>query len=167
MAIYVFTGKGAGKTTAALGMALRALGHNHKVIVIQFLKWWKNTGEYRIKNKLKSYEIYQFGRKGWHGFKNLNKEDKKLAEKALEFAEKALKRKPSLLILDELNLALYCKLIDIREVIKFLKKIPKNIDIVITGRNAPREIIAIADCVNEVKIIKYPKKIITKKGISY
>jgi len=167
MAIYVFTGEGAGKTTAALGMALRALGHDYKVIVIQFLKWWKNTGEYKIKNRLKGYEVYQFGRKGWHGLGNLDDRDKKLAEKGFEFAEKALKRKPNLLILDELNLALYCKLLDIDKIINFLKKTPSNIDIVITGRNAPKEIIAIADCVNEVKIIKYPKKIITKKGISY
>jgi len=165
MAIYVFTGQGAGKTTAALGMALRELGHDYAVIVIQFLKWWKNTGEYKFKNK--NYEIYQFGRKGWHGLGNLDNRDKKLAEKAIEFAKKSLKKKPSLLILDELNLALHCKLLEIKEVINFLKKAPSNIDIVITGRNAPKEIIAIADCVNEVKMIKCPKKIITKKGISY
>jgi len=165
--IYLYTGEGAGKTTSALGLALRELGHGKKVIIIQFLKWWKNTGEYKVRKKLKGYEIYQFGRQGWKGLNNLNEKDKKLAQKGLDFAEKSLRRKPSLLILDELNLALYCKLIDINEVIKFLKSIPKNIDVVITGRNAPKKIVQLADYVCEIKTLKQPKKIITKKGITY
>jgi cob(I)alamin adenosyltransferase len=92
--IYLYTGTGAGKTANALGLALRSIKHKHKVIIIQFLKWWRNTGEYKIQKMLAPYyEIYQFGREGWIGLGNLGEEDKKLASKALEFAEKIVKDK--------------------------------------------------------------------------
>ncbi|MBS7621640.1 cob(I)yrinic acid a,c-diamide adenosyltransferase, partial [Candidatus Bathyarchaeota archaeon] len=110
--IYLYTGTGAGKTTNALGLALRSIGHKHKVVIIQFLKWWKNTGEYKIRKMLAPYyEIYQFGRRGWHGLSNLGEEDRKLAKKGLKFAEKIVReKKPHLLVLDEINLALHCNL---------------------------------------------------------
>jgi cob(I)alamin adenosyltransferase len=167
--IYVYTGKGGGKTTNALGLALRSIGHKHKVIIVQFLKWWKNTGEYKIRKRLYPYyEIYQFGRKGWTGLKNLNEKDKKLAEKALRFAEKIVKKKkPNLLVLDEINLAIYCKLLDVDDVIRFLDKIPKKTDAVLTGRYAPKKLIKRADFVNEIKSLKQPRKIPTTKGIQY
>jgi cob(I)alamin adenosyltransferase len=166
--VYLYTGNGAGKTANALGLALRCIGHKKKVIIIQFLKWWKNTGEYKIRKKLYPYyEIYQFGRKGWIGLQNLDKEDKKLAEKGLSFAEKMLKKKPDLLVLDEINLALHCKLLDAKDVLKFLEKVPKKTTIVLTGRNAPKELIKKADFVNEIRDIKHPKKIPTTKGIQY
>ena len=167
--IYLYIGTGAGKTTNALGLALRSVGHEHKVIIIQFMKWWKNTGEFKIQKMLAPYyEIYQFGRKGWIGLSNLNDEDKKLAEKALNFAEKITnEKKPSLLVLDEINLALYCQLLDVREVKDFLNRIPKNTDVVLTGRFAPQELIERADFVNEVKDVKYPKNIVTTIGIQY
>ena len=166
--IYVYTGDGGGKTTNALGLALRSAGHKQKVIIIQFLKWWKNTGEYKIRKKLYPYyEIYQFGRKGWIGLKNLNEDDKRLAEKGLKFAEKVMKKKPNLLVLDEINLALYCKLLDLKEVLRFLEKIPKKTTVVLTGRNAPKELIEIADFVNEIKDLKHPSKFTTTKGIQY
>ncbi len=167
--IYLYTGTGAGKTTNALGLALRSVGHKHKVIIIQFLKWWKKTGEYKIRKKLKPYyEIYQFGRKGWIGLKNLNEKDKKLAKKGLEFARKITKKKkPNLLVLDEINLALHCNLLEIKDVLNFLDKIPKKTDVVLTGRFAPKELIKRADFVNEIIDLKHPKKIPTTKGIQY
>jgi cob(I)alamin adenosyltransferase len=167
--IYLYIGTGAGKTTNALGLALRSVGHKHKVIIIQFMKWWKNTGEFKIQKILAPYyEIYQFGRKGWIGLSNLNDADKKLAEKALKFAEKITNEKePSLLVLDEINLALYCQLLDVREVIDFLNRIPKNTDVVLTGRFAPQELIERADFVNEIKDVKYPKNMVTTIGIQY
>jgi len=167
--IYLYTGTGAGKTTNALGLALRSIGHKHKVIVIQFLKWWKNTGEYKIRRMLLPYyEIHQFGRKGWIGFDNLTEEDKKLARQALHFAEKiAREKKPHLLILDEVNLALYCKLLDVDEVVEFLDRIPKNIDVVLTGRYALKELIDRADFANEIKDLKHPKEMVTTEGIQY
>jgi cob(I)alamin adenosyltransferase len=166
--IYLYTGNGAGKTANALGLALRCIGHKKKVVIIQFLKWWKNTGEYKIRKKLYPYyEIYQFGRRGWIGLKNLNEKDKQLAEKALKFAEKVAKDKPDLLVLDEINLAVYCKLLNVKVVLKFLEKIPKRTTIVLTGRNAPKELTKRADFVNEIKDVKHPKKIPTVKGIQY
>jgi len=167
--VYLYTGTGAGKTANALGLALRSVGHKRKVIIIQFLKWWKNTGEYQIRDLLAPYyEIYQFGRKGWVGLANLDEEDKKLAHKALDFAEKiALEKKPHLLVLDEVNLVLYCQLLEINEVLELLNKLPKEMDVILTGRYAPKGLIDRADFVNEIKEIKSPKEMVTTKGIQY
>jgi cob(I)alamin adenosyltransferase len=167
--VYLFTGTGAGKTTNALGLALRSIGHQHKVIMVQFLKWWRNTGEFKVQKMLSPYyEIYLFGRKGWIGLGNLGDEDRKLAEKALKFAEKVAKeKKPALLILDEINLALYCNLLDLREVLRFLDEVPKGTDVVLTGRFAPKELQDRADFVNEVKDVKSPKTMVTTEGIQY
>jgi len=167
--IYLYTGNGAGKTANALGLALRSVGHKRRAVIIQFLKWWKNTGEYKIRTLLKPYyEIYLFGRKGWVGLGNLSDGDRKLAQKALRFAEKvAREKRPALLVLDEINLALYCQLLDTQEVLSFLDKIPKGTDVVLTGRFAPRELLDRADFVNEVRDIKFPKRMITTRGIQY
>ncbi|MEM2546771.1 MAG: cob(I)yrinic acid a,c-diamide adenosyltransferase [Candidatus Bathyarchaeia archaeon] len=167
--IYLYTGTGGGKTTNALGLALRSVGHKRKVVIIQFLKWWKNTGEYKILKVLAPYyEIYQFGRRGWHGLSKLGEDDKRLAKKALEFAEKIVKeKKPHLLVLDEINLAVHCKLLDVKEVLDFLDRIPKRVDVVLTGRFAPKELIDRADFVNEIVDVKHPEKIVTTKGIQY
>ena len=167
--IYLYTGTGGGKTTNALGLALRCVGHGLKVVIIQFMKWWKNIGEYKIKDKLAPYyEIYQFGREGWIGLGNLTEEDKRLAKKGLEFARKIIKEKrPHLLVLDEINLAVYCKLLDVKEVLKFLDEIPEETHVILTGRFASKELIERADIVNEVVEIKAPEKFPTVIGIQY
>lgn len=114
------------------------------------------------------YEIYQFGRKGWIGLGNLNEEDVQLAHKALAFAERIVEqKKPQLLVLDEINLALYCNLLNAKEVVDFLDRLPKNTDVVLTGRYAPDELIQRADFVNEVKELKAPKEMTMTKGIQY
>jgi len=167
--IYLYTGLGAGKTANALGLALRSVGHKHKVVIIQFLKWWKNTGENLVQKTLEPYyEIYQFGRKGWVGLSNLNEDDKRLAQKALKFAEKIVKEKePNLLILDEINLAIYCELLNAKDVLDFLGKIPTRTDVIMTGRYASKELVARADFVNEINDIKHPREMVTTKGIQY
>jgi len=167
--IYLYTGTGGGKTTNALGLALRSVGHSHKVVIIQFMKWWKNTGEYKIRKRLEPhYEIYQFGRKDWIGLSNLGEEDKKLAKKALKFAEKIVKeKKPHLLVLDEINLAVHCKLLEANDVLALLDKIPKKTDVVLTGRYASKGLLERADFVNEIIDVKHPEKIPTTKGIQY
>lgn len=169
MAIYLYTGTGGGKTTNALGAALRSVGHGHRVVIIQFLKWWKNTGEYKIRKKLRPYyEIYQFGRRGWVGLKNLDERDMKLAKKGLEFARKVVKeKKPHLLVLDEISLAVHCGLLDANEVINFLDSVPKKTDVFITGRYTSKKLIDRADFVNEVVDLKHPRRIPTTKGIQY
>ena len=183
--VYLWTGTGGGKTTNALGLALRAIGHNQKVVIIQFMKWWKKIGEYKIKNKLKPYyEIYQFGKPGWlkiddqkHEIKyrgmnfqvrTIEELDRELANKALEFAKKIMKEKqPDLLVLDEINLVVHSNLLEIKDVLNFLKEIPKKTTVVLTGRYAPKELIDRADFVNEIVEVKYPEKFVTTKGIQY
>jgi len=167
--VYLYTGNGAGKTASALGLALRSVGHKRKVIIIQFLKWWKNTGEYKIRTLLAPYyEIHLFGRKGWIGLNNLGNQDEKLAHHALAFAKKITEdKKPRLLILDEINLALHCDLLSISEVLSFLENIPDKTDVVLTGRYAPKALMDRADFVNEVVDIKYLDKMITTRGIQY
>ena len=167
--IYLYTGTGGGKTVNALGLALRSVGHERKVVIIQFLKWWKNTGEYKIREKLQPfYEIYQFGRDGWIGVDNLGEEDRRLSKEGLNFAKKVVEeKKPHLLILDEINLALHCNMLEIKEVMEFLDSIPEGTDVVLTGRYAPKELVDRADFVNEVKDIKHPEEMVTTEGIQY
>lgn len=170
--IYLFTGPGGGKTTNALGLALRSLGHDHKVIIIQFLKWWKQTGEYKVQKKLAPlYEIYQFGRKGWIGLDNLTQEDKDLVKKTMVFTENIVqKKKPNLLILDELNLAAHCKLAPIDEIVGWINRLKEtnaDMTIVITGRHAPEKLMEIADYANIIEVKKIPKKFSTTKGIQW
>jgi cob(I)alamin adenosyltransferase len=168
MMIHLYTGNGGGKTTAALGLALRALGHNKKVIVIQFMKGRKGTGEYLVKKKLgPKYEIYQFGRPKFVNLRNPAKEDIDIAKKGLAFTEKLLKKKPDILILDEINVAVYAKLITINEIKKLLKKVPKKTWVVMTGRYAPKSMWKISDFVTEFVDRKRPKKMHYEKGIEW
>jgi cob(I)alamin adenosyltransferase len=167
--IYLWTGNGWGKTTSALGVGLRAIGHGRKVIVIQFMKGRKNIGEYKVRDRLKpNYEIYQFGRESFVNLKNPSEKDKKLARKGFEFAKKMLKRKPDLLILDEINLAVKIGLLDIGEVLKFLSTVPKKTNVYLTGRYAPKKLVARADYVTEIKAVKHPPLTgKAKTGIDY
>jgi cob(I)alamin adenosyltransferase len=179
--IYLYTGNGAGKTTISLGQALRAMGHDKNVLMIQFLKWEKKTGEYLFSQFWQNivanndsngitgnFEVYQFGREGWHGFNNLTTEDCIKAKEGLLFAHDLLNEKHyDLLILDEINLAVYLKLITIKELELFLDCIPKDLNIVMTGRHAPKELMNIADVVNEIKEIKTPITFINEEGIQY
>jgi len=169
--IHLLTGEGAGKTTSALGVALRAVGHNQKVVIVQFMKGRKEIGEYKIRKKLAPYyEIYQFGRKEFIDLKNPSEKDKELAKKGLEFAKKIIKTKPTpkLLILDEINLACAIGLLDINEVLKFLEDAKKkSITVYLTGRYAHEKLKKVADFVNEIKLVKAPEKYPNIKGITY
>jgi cob(I)alamin adenosyltransferase len=167
--IYLYTGRGAGKTTNALGIAMRCVGHQEKVVIVQFLKWWKSTGEYKIKDLLHPhYEIHQFGREGWVGLKHLKDEDRELSQKGFEFAKQIVaEQQPRVLILDEINLALHAKLLDKSEVVEFLINLPPTTDVVLTGRYAPEELWKVADVVNIIVDVKHPKELIATKGIQY
>lgn len=167
--IEVITGSGGGKTTGALGLTLRAVGHEKKVIIIQFMKGRKNIGEYKIMQKLKPYyEIHQFGSKEFVNLEKPSDKDKELAEKALEFAKKSVKRKPFMLILDELCLANSVGLLKTKEIVEFLKSIPKSIHTVITGRNASKALLDLADIKVKITDLTNPeKRMPAKKGITY
>ena len=167
--IYLYTGTGAGKTTSALGLALRAIGHGYKVIIIQFMKGRKNIGEYKVRRRLKPlYEIYQFGSEEFIQPGKVNRKALAQAGRALDFAREVLrKRKPFLLILDEVNLAVAWGLIRVEDVLRLLENIPERTTVVLTGRYAPRELLEKADVVNEIVEVKYPARMVTQKGIQY
>ena len=184
--VYLYYGTGGGKTAASLGLALRSLGHGHRVVVIQFLKHWKETGEYKVAKSLGLlYEIRQFGRRGWlksvedggevsvSGFKaslrSPDEGDKTAARRALRYAEEVLKsdHPPELLILDEVCLAAHMGIADSAEVVALLDKLPEGTDVVLTGRYVPREIIDRADFVNEVREVKAPSTFVSREGIQY
>lgn len=176
--VYLWTGEGAGKTTSALGVALRCVGHRKNVVMIQFLKGRKDIGEYKIQRKLSPYySVYQFGGTEFIDPKNPSPDDFKRAKKGLEFAKHILKTKPFLLILDEINLITgpktihgkrYKGLLDVKDVISFLNSVPRQTIVYLTGRYAPKKLINRADFVNEIVLVKQPrKKIPPTKGIEY
>jgi len=167
--VYLWTGDGWGKTTSALGVALRAVGHRKKVVMVQFMKGRKDTGEYKARQKLKPYfEMAQFGRKEFIDLKSPSEKDRRLAKEGLEFALQALKKKPFLLILDEINIASRIGLLDVKEVISLLDRAPASTNIYLTGRYAPRKLMKRADYVTEVRAVKHPPiKGNGKIGIDY
>jgi cob(I)alamin adenosyltransferase len=169
--IQVYTGNGKGKTTAALGLALRAIGWNFRVCVIQFIKGNQKIGEMQIAKKLKNnLEIYQFFEDTKYAVAKPDQKYQASVTLAWEFFNKILaEKKYDIIILDEINNAIKYKLLNVDEVIKILKNKPKNIELILTGRDAPKKIIEIADLVTEMKLIKHPfyKKIKARKGIEY
>lgn len=169
--IHVYTGEGSGKTTAALGVALRSAGHKRKVIIAQFMKGRKDIGEYKIMEKLgPEYVIHQFGSEGWVDVEKPSEDDKNLAAKGIDFLRKVAAEKenlPDLLIIDEINLAAAIGLVRIDEVLDILCSIPKKMHVYLTGRRAPEEFLEIADYVTELNNIKHSPKIECSEGIEY
>jgi len=166
--VYLWTGEGAGKTTSALGIALRCAGHGMKVIVVQFMKGRNNIGEFKVMNKLKPYyQIYQCGRKGWVDIDHPSKKDYELARRGLELARKAALKKPRVLVLDEINLATAVGLLDVKDVLELIEHCSKYTIVYMTGRFAPKKLIERADFVNDIKEVKKPKKYPVRKGIEW
>ena len=165
--IQVYTGNGKGKTTAALGLALRAAGAGKKVYIAQFVKGMFYS-ELKSIRKIKNIKLEQFGRTCFIK-KRPTKRDLELAVCGLEAVKKALKKDYGLIILDEINIALKLGLLDLNEVLKIIKKCPVKIELVLTGRGAPAEIIKIADLVSEIKEIKhyFNKGVKARKGIEH
>ena len=171
--VIVYTGNGKGKTTAALGMALRAIGYDHKVCMLQFIKGSWHYGEMDSSKKLEpNFELIAIG-KGFVGILDDNsprEEHEKYAAEALRICrEKIFSEKYNVVILDEVNYAINLGLIDVQEIIKIIKEKPANLDLVLTGNHAKEEIIELADLVTEMKEIKHPFKsgIKAKKGIDF
>jgi len=169
--ILLYTGNGKGKTTAALGQVLRAAGHGFKVAIIQFIKNLENTGEMKAARKIfaEHLEIYPMGT-GFTWDAKDRDELRRAAEKGWTLArEKIASGKYCMVILDELTYALNFGLLDEDEVVAFLEQKPKNLHIIITGRDASDKLIALADLVTEMKEIKHPysKGVKAMKGIEY
>ncbi|GAB4115007.1 MAG: cob(I)yrinic acid a,c-diamide adenosyltransferase [Candidatus Caldatribacteriota bacterium] len=167
--IQVYTGDGKGKTTAALGLALRAAGRNWRVLIVQFMKKW-DYGELHSLPYVPNITLKTFGTEEFV-YKGKAKEiDYQEAKKAFYFGiEAMLSKNYDLIIFDELNMALYFELLGLSEVIDKLKQKPPEVEVVITGRKAPQEIIAIADLVTEMVEIKHPyqKGQAGREGIEY
>ncbi len=164
--ILLYTGNGKGKTTSAVGTAIRARGRGKRVVFIQFMKA-RDSGEIKPLKEL-GVEVYRFGRKELVNLKNPSEEDKTLAKNALDLARKKLKENPFLIILDEVNVAVTAGLVDIKDVISLVKK-AGDTHILLTGRYAPKELIELADLVTEMKEIKHPfqKGLLAVEGIDY
>ena len=171
--VIVYTGNGKGKTTAALGMALRAIGYDHKVCMLQFIKGSWHYGEMDSSKKLEpNFELIAVG-KGFVGILDDNsprEEHEKYAAEAVRICrEKIFSEKYDVIILDEVNYAVNLGLIDVQEIIKIIKEKPSDLDLVLTGRDVKEEIVELADLVTEMKEIKHPFKsgIKAKKGIDF
>ena len=171
--VIVYTGNGKGKTTAALGLAMRAIGYEHNVCMLQFIKGSWHYGEMDSSKKLEpNFELIAIG-KGFVGILDDNsprEEHEKYAAEALRICrEKINSGKYNVVILDEVNYAINLGLIDVQEIIKIIKEKPSNLDLVLTGRDVKEEIVELADLVTEMKEIKHPFKsgIKAKKGIDF
>jgi len=168
--VQVYTGTGKGKTTAAIGLACRAIGRGLKVYMIQFLKGGWETGELKAIEERENFKIVQYGRKEFVDPSNPSKEDMDLAKKALDHAREVLKSGEwDMVILDELNVAINMGLVPLEEALQLIKEKPEEVELVITGRGAPKEIIEVADLVTEMREVKhyYRKGIPARKGIEY
>ncbi len=155
--IQIYTGNGKGKTTAALGLALRAAGYGFRSYIGQFLKG-QSYGELSSLIKLQPLiTIEQFGRKGFiHVTKNPDAEDIKRAKHGLKKClEAMLSGQFKIIILDEINVAVYFNLLTEKEVLEFMAKKPKEVELVLTGRYAPPAFMEKADLVTEMKEIKH------------
>jgi cob(I)alamin adenosyltransferase len=167
--VHVYTGNGKGKTTAALGLGLRAVGAGLKVHMIQFMKGRRYSEIDSVKN-LSNFTISQFGRDEFVNKEKPEKIDIDLAKKGLAFAKDVIKSgKHDLVILDEINVAVDYKLIALEDVINLIKEKPEKLELVLTGRYVHPEIVKISDLVTEMLEIKHPyqKGVSCRKGIDF
>jgi len=173
--IQIYTGNGKGKTTASLGLAMRALGRNWKVLVIMFTKGGDNYGELtsfrNLSKDIKSHlTIEQAGLDRIVYADNKSEDDEKEIKRGWEIAKHAIENDEyQLIVLDEINIAIDLKILDIDEVVEVLKNKPKSMEIVMTGRNAHKKAIEIAHLVSEIKPVKHywDTGISARKGIEF
>ena len=173
--IQVYTGNGKGKTTASLGLAMRALGRNWKVLIVMFTKGGNDYGELNSFRELSpkisdNLKIIQAGLDRIVYINNETEEDIKLIKQGWEYAKKAIQNDEyQLIILDEANIAIDLGILDVDEVLEVLKNKPEEMEIVLTGRNAHPKVIEIAHLVSEIKPIKHywNTGIAARKAIEY
>ena len=168
--IHVYTGNGKGKTTAALGLAMRAAGHGLRVYMVQFMKGRINYGELETATHIPNLTIKQFGRPDFVSKDNPDPEDIRLAQEALEHAKNIIfSNTYDIVILDEINVAMDFNLISTDEVLALLADRPSTVELVLTGRNCPREVVKVADYVTEMLEIKHPyhEGTLAREGIGW
>ena len=155
--VQVYTGDGKGKTTAAIGLALRAAGRGLRVFIIQFIKGGFDYGELYILEKLPNIEVRAFGRGRFITQDGPGPEDIEEARKAMELAREVVRSgEYDVVILDEINVAIYFGLVGLEEVLELIRGKPEHVELVLTGRKAPRELVEEADLVTEMKEVKHP-----------
>ncbi len=167
--IMVFTGDGKGKTTAAVGQAMRALGHGYRVYMIHFMKG-RDYGEFLATEKMANLTIVRAGRDSFVCREKPDPVDAELAREGFVKAEKAVMSGDyDLVVLDEINVAVDYGLIAEEDLISLLKRKPEQVSVILTGRNASPELVKIADMVSEVLAIKhhYDQGADCCKGIEY
>jgi cob(I)alamin adenosyltransferase len=167
--IHVYTGSGKGKTTAALGLGLRATGAGLKVQMIQFMKG-RRYSEIDALDYLPNFTISQHGRDEFVSKKNPEQIDIDMAQEGFSYAKKIIKENNfDLVILDEINVAIDFNLITLSDVLKLVRSKPDELELVLTGRYAHPDIIKSADLVSEILEIKHPyqKGIQSRKGIDF
>jgi len=168
--VQVYTGDGKGKTSAAFGLALRAVGRGLKVYVIQFIKGGFDYGELHIVERLPNLRLASFGRGKFITNLPPSEEDMKLARDAFDLAKKIVKGgEHDIVILDEINVALNLKMVGTEEVIDMIKNRPRHVELILTGRYAPTQILEVADLVTEMREVKHPYAhgVPPRKGIEY
>ncbi|HID26100.1 MAG TPA: cob(I)yrinic acid a,c-diamide adenosyltransferase [Thermoplasmata archaeon] len=167
--VHVYTGHGKGKTTAALGLGLRAAGAGLKVYMIQFMKG-RRYSEIDAVEQLQNFTIIQFGRDEFVSKENPQQIDVDLAQQGLEHAREIIKKgEHDLVILDEINVAADYNLIPLEDLLRLLREKPEKVELVLTGRYASPELVKDADLVTEMLEIKHPyqEDVLARKGIDY
>lgn len=168
--LIVFTGNGKGKTTAALGMTLRAAGHGMRTLILQFIKGSWPSGEIRALEGIDDIMIRQLG-SGFTWKKEDREEDRRLAEAGWELAADAIRRAEyDMIVLDELNYVLSYELLALDPVLEVLRNRPENLHVVVTGRNAPGRLLDLADLATEMRAIKHPyhdRGVKAQEGVEY
>ena len=169
--VSIFTGDGKGKTTAAIGTVVRAAGHGLRSFIVFFMKGKSFTrGEINIISKIPNVTLAEFGQNDWVDKNNIKPEHKKQARLALTTAREAiLSGNYDLVVLDEINIAINYKLIELGEVIKLINDKPRNLELILTGRNVDTKLVQMADLVTEMLMIKHPytRGIKARQGIDY
>ncbi|MFC2068236.1 cob(I)yrinic acid a,c-diamide adenosyltransferase [Chloroflexota bacterium] len=168
--VQVFTGDGKGKTTAALGTVLRALGHGLRVYVAVFMKGNYPYGEWETLSRLPKVKVTRFGFRKFTDPAHIKPQEIEQAKQALASSREAmLSGDYDLVILDEINIAVGWNLVELDEVIQLIKSRPQNVELILTGRYAHKEIIKLADLVTECLKIKHPynEGVPARAGIEY
>ena len=168
--VYIFTGDGKGKTSAALGVILRALGHGLRVHITYFMKGDYPYGERHVLSQLPNVDFISFGSLGFINPENIKPEEIEQAKQALDNARQAIfSGNYDLVVLDEVNLAVAWKLIALDEVIRLIRDKPPNVELILTGRQADTKLVQMADLVTEMLKIKHPydEGTLARKGIDY
>ncbi len=154
--IHIYTGDGQGKTSAALGLALRSLGRGKKVALIRFLKN-RTSGEVTALARFENCRVKSFGKAEFILDRSPDREDRREAEAGMAEAEKIIGEKSAdLVILDEINPVLDLQLLSLERVEKLISLCPPEIDLVLTGRNCPEAILSRGDYASEIRRIRHP-----------